>query len=92
VPELEVEPDRLTVSAIRFADARHGWAVGYYADVAESVVLRTDDGGDTWRVEHVQPGEELRTLFVLDAQHAWAAGDRARTRPQVVLRYVGAAR
>jgi len=86
LPELETEPDRLTVSAIRFADSERGWAVGYYADVAESVVLRTDDGGATWRTEHVQPGELLRSLFVLDRDHAWAAGDRARTQPQVVLR------
>jgi hypothetical protein len=61
--------------------------VGYYADVAESVVLGTSDGGATWRVEHTQAGERLRSLFVLDASHAWAAGDRARTKPQVVLSY-----
>jgi photosystem II stability/assembly factor-like uncharacterized protein len=89
VPELETEPDRLTLSAVRFFDASHGWAVGYYADVAESVVLRTDDGGATWRVERVQPGTLLRSLFVLDRRHAWAAGDRARTTPQVVLSYSG---
>ena len=86
LPELETEPDRLTVSVIRFADPQHGWAVGYYADVAESAVLRTDDGGATWSTEHVQRGELLRSLFVLDRDHAWAAGDRARTQPQVVLR------
>ena len=91
-PDLEAEPDRLTVSAIRFADPLHGWAVGYYADVAESVVLRTDDGGTSWSTEHVQPGELLRSLFVLDRGQAWAAGDRARTRPQVVLLYPAPAR
>jgi photosystem II stability/assembly factor-like uncharacterized protein len=76
---------------VQFADAERGWAVGYYADVAESVVLGTRDGGLTWQVEHVQPGELLRSLFVLDADHAWAAGDRARTTPQVVLRLCGGA-
>jgi photosystem II stability/assembly factor-like uncharacterized protein len=89
VPELETEPDRLTLSAVRFFDASHGWAVGSYADVAESVVLRSDDGGANWRVERVQPGTLLRSLFVLDRRHAWAAGDRARTTPQVVLSYSG---
>src|SRR5262249_28064510 len=87
LPALETEPDRLTLFAVRFADARRGWAVGGYADVAESVVLGTHDGGATWVTEHVQPGERLCALFVLDADHAWAAGDRARTAPQVVLRY-----
>ena len=89
VPELEVEPDRLALSTLRFSDARHGWAAGYYADVVESVVLRTDDGGATWRVERIQPGTLLRALFVLDCEHAWAVGNRARTTPQVVLSYSG---
>lgn len=89
VPELETAPDRLTLAAVRFTDSLHGRAVGYYADVAESVVIGTSDGGATWRIEWSQPGEELRSLFVLDAAHAWAAGDRARTLPQVVLRYAG---
>lgn len=92
VPELETEPDRLSVNAIRFADARFGWAVGSYADVAESVVLHTADGGTSWHIEHVQQGEMLRSLFVLDRQHAWAAGDRARTQAQVILRYRPAGR
>jgi len=83
------EPDQLTLTSIRFADTRHGWAVGYYADVAESVVLATEDGGATWSTEHLEPGEQLRSLFVLDREHAWAAGRRARTQPQVVLRYSG---
>jgi len=92
LPELETEPDRLALSAVAFADSTHGWAVGYYADVAESVVLRTGDAGASWEVERVQPGELLRSLFVLDREHAWAAGDRARTRPQVILRRALAAR
>jgi photosystem II stability/assembly factor-like uncharacterized protein len=87
VPELDTEPDRLALFAVRFADGRRGWAVGYYADVAESVILGTHDGGSTWAVEHVQRGELLRSLCVVDSTHAWAAGDRARTAPQVVLRY-----
>jgi photosystem II stability/assembly factor-like uncharacterized protein len=87
VPELETVPDRLNLAAVRFTDPLHGRAVGYYADVGESVVIATDDGGASWRIERIQPGEELRALFVLDAAHAWAVGDRARVEPQVVLRY-----
>ena len=91
IPELEMAPDRLTLFAVQFADPYRGWTVGYYADVAESVVLGTHDGGETWQIEHTQSGELLRALFVLDASHAWASGDRARTQPQVVLRFVGGA-
>lgn len=89
IPDLQTEPDRLAFSAVAFADASRGWAVGYYSDVAESVVLGTEDGGATWRVERVQPGEVLRGIYALDRDHAWAAGDRARTAKQVILRYVG---
>jgi photosystem II stability/assembly factor-like uncharacterized protein len=88
LPELETEPERLTLFAVEFLDPNHGRAVGYYSDVGESVVIGTSDGGQTWRVERVQPGEHLRALFVLDPDHAWAVGDRARTQPQVLLRSV----
>ena len=87
LPELETEPDRLSVSALWFTDESHGCAVGYYADVAQSIVLRTDDGGATWRVERIEPGTLLRSLHALDSRHAWAVGNRARRTPQVVLRY-----
>ena len=89
IPELEMPPDRLTVSSVRFLDPHRGWAAGYYADVAESVILGTADGGATWSVERVQPGELLRSIFAIDSTHVWVSGDRARTTPQVILRYVG---
>jgi len=89
VPELETEPDRLTIFAVQFLDSARGFAVGSYADVAESAILRTEDGGETWRVDQVVPGEMLRSIFALDSAHVWAAGDRARTTPQVVMRYAG---
>ncbi len=87
VPELELSPDRLTLSAVHFIDAQRGQAVGYYSDVGESVVIGTHDGGATWELERTQPGTRLRALFVLDRSHAWAVGDRSRRLPQVVLRY-----
>jgi photosystem II stability/assembly factor-like uncharacterized protein len=87
VPELESPPEHLSLASVRFADRERGWAVGYYSDAAESIVLGTRDGGAHWLVEHRVAGTRLRTLFVLDARHAWAAGDRARTNPQVLLRF-----
>ena len=87
VPELDTPPEKLALTAVAFADAHRGWAVGSWSDVAESVVLGTRDGGATWAVEHRQKGEMLRALAVLDSTHVWAAGDRARAAPQVVLRY-----
>lgn len=90
VPELETPPDRLAIADVAFLDTSRGWAVGSYADVAESVVLRTDDGGDTWRTEAVAKDVRLRSLCALDPRHAWAVGDRPRRTPQVLLRFVAA--
>jgi photosystem II stability/assembly factor-like uncharacterized protein len=92
IPDLDDGPSRLTLSAVRFSDANHGYAVGYYADVGESVILGTEDGGASWRIARSEPGEILRALFMIDPDHAWAAGDRARTATQVVLRIADRAR
>jgi photosystem II stability/assembly factor-like uncharacterized protein len=76
----------LTLTAVRFVDARRGWMTGHFGYEGRSVVLGTQDGGDTWTIEREVPGEELRALFVLDAEHAWAVGDRVRPGEQVLLR------
>ena len=36
-------PVQVTLTAVRFVDARQGWAVGHLG-----VILKTDDGGQTW--------------------------------------------
>ena len=92
LPGLEGPPEELALFAVAFADANRGWTVGSWGGVAESVVLGTRDGGATWAVEHVQKGELLRALCVLDSTHVWAVGDRARTTPQMVLRYTAGRR
>jgi hypothetical protein len=76
----------LTLTAVRFLDAKRGWMTGHFGYEGRSIVLGTSDGGDTWRIEREVEGEELRTLFVLDADHVWAAGDRVRPGEQVLLR------
>jgi photosystem II stability/assembly factor-like uncharacterized protein len=88
VPGLDGGPSRLTLTAVRFADRERGFALGWYSDVAESIILGTRDGGATWQTERVAPGQFLNTLFVLDRGHAWAAGDRERMLPQALYRYV----
>ena len=39
-------PVSVTLTAVSFASARTGWAVGHYG-----TVLRTDDGGESWTVQ-----------------------------------------
>lgn len=76
----------LTLAAIRFADSRNGWIVGFFANYGRSWILRTRDGGKTWSIEADIEGEELRALHLLDATRAWAIG--ARTRPGAQAIYV----
>jgi photosystem II stability/assembly factor-like uncharacterized protein len=60
-----------TLTSVSFADAQHGWAVGHWG-----AILRTDDGGETWRVQRLQSQED-RPLFAVhfyDAQHGLAVG------------------
>lgn len=42
----QAPPTRL-LTAVDFADARRGWAVGH-----DGVILHSDDGGATWRVQY----------------------------------------
>ena len=55
---------------IEFADATNGWIVG------GSTVLRTDDGGASWR-PHASPLAGLRRACFVDPLRGWAITDGA---------------
>jgi photosystem II stability/assembly factor-like uncharacterized protein len=61
----------LTLTAVSFADARNGWAVGH-----GGVILHTADGGETWALQRqdVAVDQPLLTVYFRDAQHGWAGG------------------
>ena len=52
-------PTRVLLTAVHMHDERTGWAVGH-----DAVILRTDDGGETWTLVHQAPEEELPLLDV----------------------------
>ena len=64
-------PTRAALTAVHFADARHGWAVGH-----DEVILRTTDGGESWTRAHYAPEKEQPLLDVCftDAQLGLAIG------------------
>lgn len=64
-------PVRQPLTAITFADANNGWAVGH-----DSVILHTDDGGLHWSLQSFRPSFQapLLNLLFLDAQHGFAFG------------------
>ncbi|MDX2220032.1 MAG: YCF48-related protein [Burkholderiales bacterium] len=76
----------LTLSAVRFADASRGWITGYYPNHGRSLILHTQDGGATWRVEAEIAGEELRALHIQGSNAVWAVGSRTREGPQSIHR------
>lgn len=63
-------PVAVTLTAVRFADASHGFAVGH-----SGVVLSTDDGGQTWRRR--LDGTKAARIVLRQAQES---GDAAAVR------------
>lgn len=77
-------PVDVSLTAVRFADARTGWALGHLG-----LVLRSDDGGETWRkqldgrqaaqlpgatAQEQSPDKPLFDLLLDDAQHLTVIG------------------
>ncbi|MGH8516366.1 MAG: WD40/YVTN/BNR-like repeat-containing protein [Panacagrimonas sp.] len=64
-------PVNVTLTAVAFADARNGWAVGH-----DAAILHTVDGGNTWTLQQFKPekGEPLLNVIAIDAQHAFGVG------------------
>lgn len=64
-------PVRSALTAVTFADDKHGWAVGH-----DSTIIATADGGKTWALQMFKPSFEKPFLDVLflDAQRGFAIG------------------
>jgi photosystem II stability/assembly factor-like uncharacterized protein len=64
-------PVNVTLTAVAFADARNGWAVGH-----DATILHTVDGGQNWTLQQFKPekGEPLLNVMAVDARHAFAVG------------------
>ena len=75
-----------TISAVRFIDRNRGWITGFYPNFGRSLILRTEDGGATWRVDAEIAGEELYALFIRGRETAWAIGARTREGSQAIYR------
>lgn len=58
-------PASATLTAVYFADDKHGWAVGHV-----EAILATSDGGESWRLTHFEPGNPQPLLDVAFADTA----------------------
>ena len=65
--------------SIRFADKRRGLVVGSVlnksGDVVDSLVMRTEDGGETWQRISVPSKTELFHVDYNGSSHGWIVGD-----------------
>ncbi|WP_322089513.1 WD40/YVTN/BNR-like repeat-containing protein [Burkholderia sp. BCC1999] len=64
-------PVSATLSAVTFADAKHGWAVGQWG-----TILATDDGGDTWVTQRLDTSidQPLFSVLFTNTQDGIAVG------------------
>lgn len=64
-------PVNVTLTAVSFADAKSGWAVGH-----DAAILHTADGGRSWTLQHFDPGlgQPALSVLALDAQRALIVG------------------
>jgi photosystem II stability/assembly factor-like uncharacterized protein len=64
-------PVSTLLTAVSFADAKHGWAVGQLG-----AILATQDGGESWQLQRIETQQD-RPLFAVhffDANHGVAVG------------------
>ena len=64
-------PVQAMLTAVRMHDEQTGWAVGH-----DAAILRTRDGGETWKLVHYAPPAQLPLLDVWfrDADNGFAVG------------------
>ncbi|AMO98128.1 BNR/Asp-box repeat family protein [Collimonas arenae] len=64
-------PTRTMLTTVFFIDRQTGWAAGH-----DGVVLKTVDGGDTWRLLRQQYGQEqpILSIWFADADNGLAVG------------------
>jgi photosystem II stability/assembly factor-like uncharacterized protein len=66
--------------SIRFADKKYGYVIGSIlnrnGDVIDSLLMRTDDEGTTWRRQIAPTKAELFHLDFSGNSHGWIVGDK----------------
>jgi photosystem II stability/assembly factor-like uncharacterized protein len=64
-------PTRSQLTAVFFLDDKHGWAVGH-----DAIILSTDDGGETWSLQHrdKQYDDPLLDIWFKDQNNGFAIG------------------
>ena len=76
--EAQQRPVRCRFESICFIDAKHGWVAGGYdvpyVDRSRAVVLRTQDGGQTWESIRSLVIPRISKIHFDDQLNGWAVG------------------
>ena len=60
-----------------FQDSQNGWITGEQSDPeAKGLILRTEDGGDTWQSKDTEYLKNATALFLLNSDFGWITGTR----------------
>jgi photosystem II stability/assembly factor-like uncharacterized protein len=75
-------PSRSTHNS-QFLDPARGWSAAFApragesaAETYDTILLQTDSGGLSWRVDLIARGRRVRGIFFISPTRGWAVGDR----------------
>ncbi|MEK5476373.1 YCF48-related protein [Paenibacillus sp. FSL R5-0407] len=54
-----------------FVDAEHGWIVRDSLGSGEAIILRTGDGGLTWKMASLPEADDVASIYFLDQDRGW---------------------
>ena len=73
----EVQGGSVELYSVRFSSKKKGWVVGSISKndiVVDSILVYTDDGGETWTRQRAPSRVELIHLDFVDDKHGWIVG------------------
>lgn len=56
---------------IFFIDPSHGWVVRNPVGTSDAIVLRTRDGGATWKIASLPGSSSIAAIYFTDVDHGW---------------------
>lgn len=56
---------------IFFKDSMNGWIVRNSIGASEAMILRTRDGGGTWKLSSLRDSDEVAAMYFNDIEHGW---------------------
>ncbi|WP_055108037.1 WD40/YVTN/BNR-like repeat-containing protein [Paenibacillus ihumii] len=62
---------------IFFIDASHGWIVRNPVGSSDAIVLRTQDGGATWKIASLPGSDKVEAIYFADHTHGWILAARS---------------